>query len=111
MISLLPCLGENRAVGCIFGELLNHSPLFPGQNDIDQLYSVISVLGSPNTTNWPGVQDLRDYNKITFPDCKGYGEGLGKGICPDASTEAGLLLSKFLKYNSTDRISANQVSF
>jgi cell cycle related kinase len=31
--------------GCIFGELLNHSPLFPGQNDIDQLYCVISVLG------------------------------------------------------------------
>jgi len=25
------------AVGCIFGELMNHMPLFPGQNDIDQL--------------------------------------------------------------------------
>ena len=25
------------AVGCIFGELLNNSPLFPGENDIDQL--------------------------------------------------------------------------
>ena len=25
------------AVGCIFGELINNSPLFPGENDIDQL--------------------------------------------------------------------------
>jgi cell cycle related kinase len=24
------------AVGCILGELLNSSPLFPGENDIDQ---------------------------------------------------------------------------
>ena len=31
------CVLTNRAIGCIFGELLNHSPLFPGQNDIDQL--------------------------------------------------------------------------
>lgn len=41
------------AVGCIFGELLNHSPLFPGQNDIDQLYCVLSVLGTPTKESWP----------------------------------------------------------
>lgn len=41
------------AVGCIFGELLNHSPLFAGQNDIDQLYCVLSTLGTSSTEDWP----------------------------------------------------------
>lgn len=41
------------AVGCIFGELLNNSPLFPGQNDIDQLFCVQSSLGTPTGETWP----------------------------------------------------------
>jgi cell cycle related kinase len=41
------------AVGCIFGELMNHSPLFPGSNDIDQLFLVLSKLGTPNPETWP----------------------------------------------------------
>ena len=58
------------SVGCIFGELLNNSPIFPGENDIDQLGIVIKILGSPNEENWPGVHDLPDFSKITFPDTK-----------------------------------------
>ena len=61
-----------RAVGCIFGELLNNSPLFPvntlreytlpfttvyivyqGENDIDQLCRVLRVLGTPTEETWP----------------------------------------------------------
>lgn len=33
------------AVGCILGELCNNCPLFPGENDIDQLGIVIRHLG------------------------------------------------------------------
>jgi hypothetical protein len=43
-------------VGCIFGELINNSPIFPGENDIDQLGIVIRVLGTPNEQIWPGVK-------------------------------------------------------
>lgn len=39
-------------VGAIFAELLRPVPLFSGQNDIDQLYRVIQVLGNPET-QWP----------------------------------------------------------
>lgn len=42
-----------RAVGCIFAELLNNSPLFPGENDIEQLCCVLRVLGTPNQKTWP----------------------------------------------------------
>ncbi|XP_042337605.1 cyclin-dependent kinase 20 isoform X2 [Plectropomus leopardus] len=41
------------AVGCIFGELLNSSPLFPGENDIEQLCCVLRVLGTPTQNSWP----------------------------------------------------------
>jgi len=28
------------AVGCIMGELIDAQPLFPGENEIDQLYKI-----------------------------------------------------------------------
>ena len=43
------------SVGCIFGEMINRSPIFPGENDIDQLGIVIRALGTPNDDIWPGV--------------------------------------------------------
>ncbi|XP_072847463.2 cyclin-dependent kinase 20 isoform X2 [Pogona vitticeps] len=43
------------AVGCIFAELLNNSPLFPGENDIEQLCCVLRVLGTPNQKIWPAL--------------------------------------------------------
>ena len=55
------------AIGCILGELLTFSPIFPGENDIDQLGLVIRTLGTPNERIWPGVKELPDYSKITFP--------------------------------------------
>ena len=62
------------SVGCIFGELLNNSPIFPGENDIDQLGIVIRILGSPSERVWPGVHELPDFSKITFPDTKPIGQ-------------------------------------
>jgi cell cycle related kinase len=85
---------------------LNHGPLFPGQNDIDQLFSVISVLGSPTSKSWPRLEELPDYNKIQFPESKGISM---HQLCPDSSEEAVALLARFLKYNSSDRISAKEV--
>ena len=42
-----------RAVGCILGELLHGSPLFPGENDIEQLCCVLRILGTPSPQVWP----------------------------------------------------------
>ncbi|XP_072016760.1 cyclin-dependent kinase 20-like [Amphiura filiformis] len=91
------------AVGCIFGELLNNSPLFPGENDIEQLCCVLRILGTPTEKTWPGMEELPDYNKITFPENPPI--PLEK-VVPDASAEALDLLKKFLVYPSNRRISA-----
>lgn len=38
------------AVGTIFAELITLNPLFPGQSEIDQLFRIFKVLGTPSTT-------------------------------------------------------------
>uniref|UniRef100_A0A8C3WG24 Cyclin-dependent kinase 20 n=1 Tax=Catagonus wagneri TaxID=51154 RepID=A0A8C3WG24_9CETA len=46
------------AVGCILGELLNGSPLFPGENDIEQLCCVLRILGTPSPQVWLEITEL-----------------------------------------------------
>lgn len=55
------------AVGCIFAELIDGSPLFPGSNDIEQLFKIIKVLGTPDSKTWPGIETLPDFNKVCLP--------------------------------------------
>ena len=33
------------AIGCVFGELLNGQPIWPGKSDVDQLYHIQKTLG------------------------------------------------------------------
>ncbi|MED6281162.1 Cyclin-dependent kinase 20 [Characodon lateralis] len=93
------------AVGCIFGELLNSSPLFPGENDIEQLCCVLRVLGTPTQDSWPEIVELPDYNKITFKENPAIPL---EEIVPDTSSQAIDLLCKFLVYPSKQRCSARQ---
>ena len=93
------------AVGCIFAEMVNQSPLFPGQSDIEQLLLVLSILGTPDLKTWPGVVDLPDYNKIIIPES--HGKTL-KVHLPDLSIASVQFLSKFLIYNSKNRVTADE---
>jgi cyclin-dependent kinase len=61
------------SVGCIFGEMAKKAALFPGKcliilgdSEIDQLFRIFRILGTPHEDNWPGVDQLPDY-KPTFP--------------------------------------------
>jgi len=89
------------AVGTIFGEMLNKSPLFPGESDIEQLCCVLRALGTPDENNWPGLKDLPDFKKITFPENEAVPF---ETLVPDAPSEAIDLLKRFLVYSSKDRI-------
>ncbi|KAG6920693.1 cyclin dependent kinase 20, partial [Chelydra serpentina] len=94
------------AVGCIFAELLNNSPLFPGENDIEQLCCVLRVLGTPSQRVWPEITELPDYNKISFKDNPPIPL---EEVLPDAPPQALQLLTRFLVYPSRDRVRAAQV--
>ncbi|XP_040568399.1 cyclin-dependent kinase 20 [Lepeophtheirus salmonis] len=92
------------STGCIFGEMLNRSPIFRGENDIDQLGIVIKVLGTFNEETWPGAKELPDYSKITFPSMQPIPL---EEIVPDASKEAQSLLKAFLVYDGKIRVEAD----
>ncbi|XP_066595252.1 cyclin-dependent kinase 20-like [Prorops nasuta] len=91
------------SIGCIFGEMINCSPLFPGETDIEQLAIVLKHLGSPTAESWPELNALPDYNKITFPYHIG---STWEEILPDAEPEAIDLIRRTLLYDSSKRLSA-----
>lgn len=41
-------------------------PLFAGDSEIDQLYRIFRVMGTPTEILWPGVTQLPDY-RLSFP--------------------------------------------
>jgi serine/threonine protein kinase len=49
------------SVGCIFAEMVNGRPLFPGDSEIDELFRVFRYLGTPNEEKLPGVPNLPFY--------------------------------------------------
>eukprot|EP01017_Pseudomicrothorax_dubius_P046744 TRINITY_DN827_c0_g1_i1.p1 TRINITY_DN827_c0_g1~~TRINITY_DN827_c0_g1_i1.p1 ORF type:complete len:304 (-),score=99.58 TRINITY_DN827_c0_g1_i1:196-1107(-) len=54
------------SVGCIFAELAQKRPIFVGDSEIDQIFKIFRILGTPNESIWPGVNALPDF-KQTFP--------------------------------------------
>ncbi|KAK2437476.1 cell division control protein C [Trifolium repens] len=54
------------SVGCIFAEMINQRPLFPGDSEIDELFKIFRIMGTPNEDTWPGVTSLPDF-KSAFP--------------------------------------------
>ena len=77
-----------------------------GETDIEQLAIVIKKLGTPDQETWPGVTELPDYSKISFPETKGMS---WDQIFPDCSAEAIDLTKRFLIYNADKRLKAKQV--
>jgi cell cycle related kinase len=91
--------------GCVIGELLNLSPLFPGSSDIEQLYLVESVLGKIDASAWPEADTLSDFGKIDFdlPPPVGLSEKV-----PSASPGAIELISGCLVFCPSHRWTADQ---
>ncbi|KAG6391228.1 hypothetical protein SASPL_148981 [Salvia splendens] len=54
------------SVGCIFAEMVNKHALFPGDSEIDELFRIFRVMGTPTEDTWPGVTSLPDF-KSSFP--------------------------------------------
>ncbi|CAM9981096.1 unnamed protein product [Ectocarpus sp. 13 AM-2016] len=57
------------AVGTILVEMVTKRPLFPGDSEIDEIYKIFQLLGTPNEEVWPNVTDLQDWNP-GFPTWK-----------------------------------------
>mmetsp|Transcript_54508 Transcript_54508/g.62474 ORF Transcript_54508/g.62474 Transcript_54508/m.62474 type:complete len:311 (+) Transcript_54508:204-1136(+) len=90
------------SIGCIFAEMAQKRPLFTGDSEIDQIFKIFRVLGTPDESVWPGVSSLKDF-KPTFPKWKGV--PLEKHVTH--LDPLGLdLLSQMIVYEPGKRISA-----
>ena len=83
--------------------MINKSPLFPGENDIDQLACVFRILGTPTPDTWPNVGTLPDYAKITFEDMPAVEL---ESIVANATPSALDLLHKLIVLDASKRVSA-----
>eukprot|EP00037_Helgoeca_nana_P014438 m.134748 g.134748 ORF g.134748 m.134748 type:complete len:335 (+) comp22546_c1_seq2:281-1285(+) len=92
------------AVGTIMAEMINNSPIFPGENDIDQLACVFRVLGTPTAATWPDVDSLPDYNKITFEEMPAVPL---EDVVANTTASAIDLLQKMIVLNATKRMTAH----
>ncbi|KAG0191557.1 Cyclin-dependent kinase 2 [Apophysomyces sp. BC1034] len=96
------------SVGCILAEMLMLRAIFPGDSQIDQLFRIFRVLGTPNDKIWPGVTNLPDYNPF-FPPWKPntMKEILQRTNDAIVLNDSGLdLLQSMLEYDPYRRISA-----
>jgi len=90
------------SAGCIFAEMMNKRPLFPGDSEIDELFQIFRALGTPNEEMWRGCTKLPDF-KENFP--KWMKQDLQR-IVPKADRLAIDLLEQMLIYEPNQRISA-----
>ncbi|CAB3407555.1 unnamed protein product [Caenorhabditis bovis] len=99
------------SIGCIFAEMITKKPLFQGDSEIDELFRIFRVLGTPTELEWNGVESLPDY-KPTFPKWrenylaeKFIDKKTGKKMIDDNGFD---LLQCFLIYDPNDRISSKK---
>eukprot|EP00039_Didymoeca_costata_P030802 m.31440 g.31440 ORF g.31440 m.31440 type:complete len:377 (+) comp8317_c0_seq1:263-1393(+) len=92
------------SAGCILAEIITGEAIFMGDSEIDQLYQIFKVMGTPTPAIWPGIRSLPDY-KATFPKWpqKTFEEKV-KGICSAGED----LLNQLLCYDSTTRLTARR---
>ncbi|WKX90215.1 hypothetical protein Q1695_009230 [Nippostrongylus brasiliensis] len=55
------------ALGCIMAELYMLRPLFPGTSELDQLFKIVTIMGTPNKEDWPEGYQLATAMNFRFP--------------------------------------------
>ena len=101
------------SVGCVLAEMATPPyvtgagaatprALFPGDSEIDQLFRIFRVLGTPSDQDWPGVTRLPYYSP-TFPSWPAL--RLDRAV-PALAGPAADLLGRLLAYEPSARITA-----
>lgn len=94
------------SIGCIFAELLGRTALFPGDNYLDQIQRIISVLGTPRYDDISYISNekaLEFIRSIPKRSRQSFSE-----IFPDANPLALDLVKKMLTFNPNMRLTVEE---
>lgn len=93
------------SVGCIMAELVCGRPLFPGDSEVDTLFKIFRVLGTPSEAIWPGVSSLSHFQS-EFPRWTRNKEQSIRSLLPELDDAGVDLVCRLLDYVPGDRIMA-----
>ncbi|GAA5855662.1 hypothetical protein JCM9279_003295 [Rhodotorula babjevae] len=86
----------------IFAEMASGLPLVPGDSEIDQIFRIFRLMGTPTEATWPGLVHMPDY-KASFPQWRA--TDLRRAL-PEMDDRALGLLNGMLQIDPERRISA-----
>ena len=95
------------SLGAIYAEMTSCKALFPGDSEIDQMFKIFRILGTPSKDCWPEVENLPDF-KVEFPQFPPIGilnrlKEQNKNI--ELCKEGLDLMTSFLQYDPKNRLS------
>ncbi|PRP80686.1 mitogen-activated protein kinase [Planoprotostelium fungivorum] len=93
------------AVGAIMAELYMGRALFPGSTEADQIFKIVSVLGTPTPQLWQEGQKLAQNMNFKFPQMTKTSLAT---LMPTASSDAISLIGDLLQYDPKKRPTASQ---
>ncbi|XP_041645994.1 serine/threonine-protein kinase ICK-like [Cheilinus undulatus] len=96
---------DQWAVGCIMAELYTLRPLFPGSSEVDTIFKICQVLGTPKKNDWPEGYQLASAMNFRWPQCV---PSNLKTLIPNASPEAIHLMTDLLQWDPKRRPASAQ---
>ncbi|TNN19068.1 Serine/threonine-protein kinase MAK, partial [Schistosoma japonicum] len=93
------------AVGCIMAELYTFRPLFPGSSEIDMVFKICSVLGTPSKIDWSEGYQLASAMNFKFPQCSPVSLHT---LIPNANHEGIQLILDLISWNPKHRPTARE---
>ncbi|CAD8147291.1 unnamed protein product [Paramecium octaurelia] len=95
------------AVGCIMAECLTGAPLFQGDSQVDMLFKIMKLLGTPTDETYFGLSRLPDFT-LNFPKFRG--ESLTQKIPQlGQNHQATMVLQSMLQFNPNNRPQAKEL--
>ena len=92
------------SLGCIFAELVTKNPLFTGDSELDQIFKIFKILGTPTEADWPGFKSLKNYQSQIPAYQRNAFTSFIPGHCLD---QIGMdLMERMLVYDPLKRITA-----
>lgn len=94
------------SIGCIFAEILNGKPIFPGKNVVNQLEIITDILGTPTLEQIAKVRNEKARRFLGTMRVKP--KAILKDKFPKASEKALKLLSRLLAFDPDERPNATE---